>query len=259
MHIGSERNSVLRYTHSRIWQLICRIFYHGLDGLFANNTPALSQLRTIIKYRRDRVFLLLNILDTAYFKREEELVAYRPGRFTILVPARICDQKNQQILVPVAGLLQKMQVPVLFILAGKAEAEYSRVMEDQIRQDGLQSSFEWLGQTNEIKSLYNRCDLTFMPSKFEGFSNSVIEAMACESIVLGSAIPSFTDVIRDGENGFITEIAEPQQIAEKIKAIASLPAVQRSAIGRAARQTVLGCGREGYYENLMHILRQVQN
>lgn len=108
-----------------------------------------------------------------------------------------------------------------------------------------------------MRALYNRCDLTYLPSKYEGFSNSIIEAMACETLVMGSAIPAFTDVLQDGQTGFITDLNNPTLIAAKIQAIIGLSDAEKNTIRQQARAAVLAYGREGYYRNLTRILAEV--
>lgn len=255
--IGSERNSVLRYSNSALWKWICWVFYHGLDGLYANNTPAVEQLRRIVGFDAARSFLLPNLLDTEAFKRDEAATPFNPQCFTILIPARVCDQKNQTILVPVATELRDKGYKVQFILAGNPEAAYAAALQQKITDQQLADYFVWLGQHQQMRALYNRCDLTYLPSKYEGFSNSIIEAMACETLVMGSAIPAFTDVLQDGQTGFITDLNNPTLIAAKIQAIIGLSDAEKNKIRQQARAAVLAYGREGYYRNLTRILAEV--
>ena len=257
--IGSERNSVLRYSNSALWKWICYVFYHGLDGLYANNTPAVEQLRRIVGFDAARSFLLPNLLDTEAFQRDPDAVPFNPACFTILIPARVCDQKNQTILVPVAGRIRDSGFKVQFILAGNPEAAYAAALQLAITDQHLDDYFVWLGQHQQMRALYNRCDLTYLPSKYEGFSNSIIEAMACETLVMGSAIPAFAAVIRDDDNGFIADLSDPVRIAEKIQAIIQLPAERKTEIRQQARASVLSYGREGYYRNILAILNEVGN
>lgn len=255
--IGSERNSVLRYSKSLIWTWICRVFYHGLDGLYTNNSPALEQLRRIVGFAKNRSFLLPNLLDTDEFVPDPAATPLDPDHFTILIPARICDQKNQHILVPVAKLLSEQKIDVRFVLAGNPEEAYTQILKNQITANHLDSTFVFLGQHQHMRELYNRCDLTYLPSKFEGFSNSILEAMACEVLVMGSNIPAFTDVIQDAQTGFITDLNDPKQIAVKIQAIIGLSTTEKQTIRQQARASVLSYGREGYYQNLTRILDEV--
>ncbi len=115
--IGSERNSKLRYHESKVWALLCRLFYKGLDGVFSNSPVACSSLQTILHLPAGRVAYLPNLLNVDYFcpPDSEARPAGRP--WTVLVPARVTPQKNQKILVPVAEYIKKNGRYCRFVLA----------------------------------------------------------------------------------------------------------------------------------------------
>jgi glycosyltransferase involved in cell wall biosynthesis len=267
--IGSERNSVLRYTRRTIWRPICRIFYHGLDGLFSNSREALNQLESILHINRKRIAYLPNLLNTDYFAPEYESYAgaqdgckdrftdHKPA--TILVPSRITEQKNQNILLDVAELLAKRSIAVHFILAGNNEGDYADDLRRQIEFRQLGDSVEMAGQIADIRAAYRAADLVLLPSLFEGLSNSLIEAMACESLVLVSQIPTFLELIREGENGFLFDPTNPISIADTIQAVLELDQPSRMKIAQQARLSVLQFGPEAYYQNLMGILEQMRD
>ncbi len=63
---------------------------------------------------------------------------------------------------------------------------------------------------NEIKILFNACDLYIspnikVPGSLEGFGITAIEAGACGRVVLASNLEGLKDAIIDGENGFLIE------------------------------------------------------
>lgn len=256
-HIGSERNSVLRYTNSRLWRVICTIFYRGLAALYANNVPAVDQLQTLIGLSPERTHLIPNLLDTEYFQCQPEQNRAANSVYTILIPARICDQKNQSILVPVAEHLKSMGCQVQFILSGSPEPVYATGLKQQISAKQLDDYFVWTGQLEDIRHWYWTCDLVLLPSKFEGLSNSLIEAMASQAIIMGSRIPSFTTVIQDGINGYLIDTDQPAAISSKIEQIMHLDPQTRNKLRQNARATVLEYGPEGYYQRFMHLLDQV--
>ena len=67
---------------------------------------------------------------------------------------------------------------------------------------------------------------------------SVIEAMAAECLVIGSATPPVAEVISDDENGLLVDPFSPNELAERI--VEALEQKERMLrIRRAARQTVL--------------------
>jgi len=67
---------------------------------------------------------------------------------------------------------------------------------------------------------------------------SMLEAMACGCVVVGSRTPPVTEVIRDGENGLLAGFFEPGEVASRV--IEALDNPDRMAeIRRRARQTVV--------------------
>ena len=66
---------------------------------------------------------------------------------------------------------------------------------------------------------------------------SMIDAMACGAVVLGSDTSPVREVIRDGENGLLAEFFDPDDLADKAAAVLDdLPAHRH--LGRAAEATV---------------------
>ncbi|MFC7540835.1 glycosyltransferase [Siccirubricoccus deserti] len=75
---------------------------------------------------------------------------------------------------------------------------------------------------------------------------SMLEAMACECLVIGSATPPVQEVIEHGRNGLLVDFFAPDQIAAAVIGALADPAAMQP-LRRAARETILS-----YYD-----LRQV--
>jgi glycosyltransferase involved in cell wall biosynthesis len=60
----------------------------------------------------------------------------------------------------------------------------------------------WLPRPQTL-DLINRLDVFLIPSKMEAFPLCLLEAMALKKVCVTSALPVFTEIIRDGENGFV--------------------------------------------------------
>ena len=67
---------------------------------------------------------------------------------------------------------------------------------------------------------------------------SLLEAMACEAVVVGSATPPVQEVIRSGHNGLLVDFFSPTALAEQVAAVLADPATHRP-LGQEARRTVL--------------------
>jgi glycosyltransferase involved in cell wall biosynthesis len=70
---------------------------------------------------------------------------------------------------------------------------------------------------------------------------SMLEAMACGCLVIGSSTAPVEEVVRDGENGLLVDFFSPQDIADKVVAALENPAAG-TRLRENARRTVV----EGY-------------
>lgn len=71
-----------------------------------------------------------------------------------------------------------------------------------------------LGKTREI---YSRSLVWIMASRSEGLPNPVFEAMACGCAVVATDCGGPRDIIVDGENGFLVEVGNVEQIVDRVK------------------------------------------
>jgi len=81
----------------------------------------------------------------------------------------------------------------------------------------------------EIPNYLNELKLLVLPSRTEGLPNIVLEAMACGTPVLATAVGAIADVIRDGETGFFMEDNSPDCIARNINRALDHPGLEQIA------------------------------
>jgi len=91
---------------------------------------------------------------------------------------------------------------------------------------------------SELVDYYNLMDLVLMPSLRDGLPNVLLEAMACERTVVASDVGGLSDVIENGQNGFLVPPRDKQALVEQILS-ALADADQRRVLGQAARATIL--------------------
>jgi glycosyltransferase involved in cell wall biosynthesis len=66
---------------------------------------------------------------------------------------------------------------------------------------------------------------------------SLLEAMACGAVVIGSDTPPVAEVISNGVNGLLVDFFSPEALAERVAAVLADPAAHR-ALALEARRTV---------------------
>lgn len=59
-------------------------------------------------------------------------------------------------------------------------------------------------------------DILVIPSLWEGMPNSILEAMACGKLVIGSNVGGIKDIVIHNKNGFLIDTAELNRIGEGI-------------------------------------------
>jgi glycosyltransferase involved in cell wall biosynthesis len=67
---------------------------------------------------------------------------------------------------------------------------------------------------------------------------SMLEAMAAECVIIGSATPPVKELIEDGRNGLLCDFFSPQQIADRVDEILDHPDRMRY-LGQAARRDIV--------------------
>jgi glycosyltransferase involved in cell wall biosynthesis len=70
-----------------------------------------------------------------------------------------------------------------------------------------------------IADYHNELKLFVLPSHFDAFPTSVLEAMGCSAPVLARPVDAIPDVITDEGKGFLLESTAPERIAQRITMI----------------------------------------
>ena len=113
-------------------------------------------------------------------------------------------------------LISKKQGNLKFFLGGYGPL-HDRI-EEELRNNNLSQKVERIGQIshNRVAGYLNELKLFILPSYSEGLPTTVLEAMACGTIVLATPVGGVPDLIKDGETGFIMETNSPECIAENV-------------------------------------------
>lgn len=116
---------------------------------------------------------------------------------------RLKKQKQQDILIEsfknVVLLNQKAK---LFIVGRGPEENY---LKQKIAENKLQNNVFLTGYTEDVYDYYGASDVFVLSSKYEGFPNVAIEAMAFGLPVISTKVPGVDEFLIDGQNGFLLE------------------------------------------------------
>ena len=83
----------------------------------------------------------------------------------------------------------------------------------------IQDKVLFLGKQVNIECVLPFADLLLLPSNFESFGLVALEAMACEVPVIGTNGGGLPEVVIEGENGYLCNIGDYCEMAEKAIAL----------------------------------------
>ena len=90
----------------------------------------------------------------------------------------------------------------------------------------------------ELLKEIHRADISFQPSRREGFGLSILEAMACGKPVVSTNCSAIPEILDHGKGGFLCEVNSVDQMVAAIRNLASSFAL-RQKMGNYNRQAVL--------------------
>ncbi|MBR1702193.1 MAG: glycosyltransferase family 4 protein [Lachnospiraceae bacterium] len=99
------------------------------------------------------------------------------------------------------------------LLYGYAEGAYASQCKNYIIENQLSSNIFIMGFQSDMASVYQNGDILICGSCRESYPNVISEAMTNGLIVLSTPVGGIPEVIRDGENGYLTEGIQADSIA----------------------------------------------
>ncbi|MDD5547584.1 MAG: glycosyltransferase family 4 protein [Candidatus Pacebacteria bacterium] len=146
--------------------------------------------------------------------------------------------KDEYIIVTTSRLVYKNGVDVLIDAIAKFREKTPNVkclvvgdgpersnLESKIKKLGIERNILLLGQIDqkEIPLYLKISDIFARPSRSEGLGNSFLEAMAAGIPVIGTPVGGIVDFLVDKETGFIMQVDDSKELADKIDFIIQNP------------------------------------
>ena len=132
-------------------------------------------------------------------------------QIALLSVGELNDNKNHETVI--RAISRHNNDDITYIICGKGDKEeYLRSLADEL---GVKLILP--GYRNDIVEIYKSCDLFVFPSKREGLSVALMEAMAAGLPVVCSNIRGNVDLVENGKNGFLCKATDADEFAERIE------------------------------------------
>lgn len=151
------------------------------------------------------------------------------GNFT-----QTARRKAFDILIAAAAEAVKEEPGLRIRLHGRGDTSEWR----QFAQEcGATKVIEFAGESMDVGRELQKAAFFVLPSRMEGLSNALLEAMAAGLPVIVSDIPANTEVVRDRIDGLVVPVEDVRALADAILELYRNPDL-RARLGKSARMRI---------------------
>ncbi|WRP05051.1 N-acetyl-alpha-D-glucosaminyl L-malate synthase BshA [Rossellomorea aquimaris] len=165
-----------------------------------------KDIQTVYNFIDERVY---KAVDSQHLRNEYGI---KDNEKVIIHVSNFRGVKRVKDVVSAFNLIQS-EIPAKLLLVG--DGPEMTVICRQVGELGLEDRVLFLGKQDNLEELYSLSDIKLLLSEKESFGLVALEAMACGVPSIGTDVGGIPEVIEDGYNGFICEVGNVAQVAEK--------------------------------------------
>jgi glycosyltransferase involved in cell wall biosynthesis len=158
----------------------------------------------------------------------------------------------------VGTLLEALVHVPAVTLAIAGDGPERAALERRAGEPGLDGRVRFIGNVprDTVLRLFSAADASVLPSAWENFPHTVVEALAVGCPVIATAVGGVPEVIVDGENGLLVPARDAQALAAAIARFFSDDGL-RERLARAAASSVAGYSEEAVFATIETELQKV--
>ena len=149
--------------------------------------------------------------------RLRQSIGLDPDAPVVITIGHIRRIKGIDVLVETAARVVREFPRVVFVIIGRnSDPRHFEEVSARIERFGLRDNIKFLGESEDVLSLLSLGNVFFLPSRSEGFSNALIEAMACGLPCVATRVGGNAEAIDEGRSGYLVENEDSDTAAERI-------------------------------------------
>jgi len=209
-------------TVPRVWAVLRKALYWSCDEVVAQTREAALWIE---RHYRARTRTIPNAL--------RDLPAYEVEREPLIVGVgRLAHQKGFDLLLRAFARVADQFLEWTVAIVGEgAELDGLRQLSHEL---GVSDRVVFVGEVRDVERWMARAGLIVQPSRFEGFPNTVLEAMGMGAPVISSdCLSGPAELIDDRVNGRLVPVGDVDALAEALRELLAMPDF-RTRLGREA-------------------------
>ena len=170
------------------------------------------------------------------------------SQFTFLVISRLIYDKGIVEYVEAIRQLRKMGIQARFQILGAKAPDHKRGIPLELINSWItEGIIEYLGTTDDVKSVVEQADCVVLPSYREGLPRTLLEAASMGKPIITTDTAGCKHVVDDQETGFLCKVQSSTDLADKMLKMTKLSPEERLMMGNKGRDKV----RQEFDENLV--------
>jgi glycosyltransferase involved in cell wall biosynthesis len=237
---GSSPNS--DFQDSKFRSIMRRWMARGTDAFIANSEAAKNYLVNALGVAADRVFVRTYLVpDAVALQRRAQDTQFDLAdvkRPVFLYVGQLIERKGVRLLLEACQLLKHRgfdQFTVLIVGDGNQRDELKAYVEDH----GLKDYVEWAGwvEYGKLGPYFQQSDVFVFPTYEDVWGMVVLEAMVFGKPVLCSKGANSYEMVAPGENGYIFEPRNVEEVADGMQKFLENPDLI-SKMGQRSRELI---------------------
>jgi len=199
-----------------LFSFMYRVLYGRADKIVCQSKDMRKDLIERFGVSRDKTVVINNPVDVDVVRMRSRggrpILEQRRGN--LLAIGKLKYQKGFDLLIEAMLHVKKKEVH-LTILGEGPEMENLKKLKSDL---GLSNQITLKGFVQNPYPYMAQADLVVLPSRFEGFPNVLLEAMACGKPIVAFGCPGdLNEIIKEGINGFKIDPGDIKAFAEGIE------------------------------------------
>ncbi len=240
MSLGRRRPAIVFTPHFWSWLVGGRLagLYCWIEGVLARCCDVIvavsereaAEGRVVLGAGGNRVMVIHNGVDRAHFCPQGQQADRAPGSPLVTCVGRFSEQKGQDVAIRAISLLRHRtaRLRLVGVESQRGLTEHLRALAASL---GVADRIEWRGHVADSAPELRAADMVIAPSRWEGMSLAILEAMACGAPLVVTDVQG-SEVVQGA--GLIVPPDDPGALAEAIDALISNKD-RRLRLGAAAR------------------------
>lgn len=235
----------------RVARLLSLFMFRSADAIVCQSLAMRADLQRVLGDARS-LHAISNPVDidaVAAAAAERQIIL--PGRPALISTGRFMPQKGYDILLSAVAIV-RVRYPQLHLTILGDGPDRAK-LEQQARELGVTDVVTFAGFSGDVLPTVRAADLFVLASRYEGFPNAALEALACGTpVVLTDCPGASSEIVVPGLNGRLATSVDARAVAIALEtAIAELPTYDRKAIVANTRQRYASSQIVAQYERVL--------